>query len=187
MTIEALAAAVLAACEAESVAYMLTGAFAFNYYGIPRATKDVDVVIELPGHDPIPALITRLSELVQFDEQVQFDTLTWGKRQVGVTRESPPLKVELFELFEDPFVRAQFERRRLLRSAEIGREAWLPTPEDVVVQKLRWGRNKDLDDARDVLAVQEPEKLDMEYIRRWCVEHETTERLDAALAEIPPM
>lgn len=187
MTIEGLASAVLDACEAESVAYMLTGAFAFNFYGIPRATKDVVVVIELPGSDPFPKLISRLSGLVEFDEQVQFDTLTWGKRQVGITRESPPLKVELFELFEDPFVVSQFRRRKILRSADLGREAWLPTAEDVVVQKLRWGRNKDLDDARDVLAVQEPENLDMNYIRKWCGEHETTELLDAALAEIPPM
>src|SRR5262245_51024206 len=59
----------------------------------------------------------------------------------------------------------------------LGRATWLPTPEDVVVQKLRWGRNKDLDDARDVLAVQGPETLDMGYIRRWCAEHSTAERL----------
>ena len=28
---------------------------------------------------------------------------------------------------------------------------------------------------------------DMDYIRKWCAIHGTTERLDKALAEIPPM
>ncbi len=56
-----------------------------------------------------------------------------------------------------------------------------------MVQKLRWGRSKDLDDARDVLAVQGPESLDMAYIEKWCAQHGTTGRLKAALAGIPPL
>ena len=58
---------------------------------------------------------------------------------------------------------------------------------DVVVQKLRWGRNKDLADARDVLAVQGPEALDMAYIEHWCGQHGTLARLHEALAGIPPL
>ncbi len=57
----------------------------------------------------------------------------------------------------------------------------------MVVQKLRWGRNKDLDDARDVLAVQGPETLDMDYVRHWCGLHDTLERLETAIAGIPPL
>jgi hypothetical protein len=57
----------------------------------------------------------------------------------------------------------------------------------VVVQKLRWDRNKDLDDVRDVLAVQGPETLDMAYVEGWCAEHGTLDRLKAALDGIPPL
>jgi hypothetical protein len=53
----------------------------------------------------------------------------------------------------------------------------------VVVQKLRWGRNKDLDDGRDILAVQGPETLDMPYKENWCASHRTTERLLLDLLE----
>jgi hypothetical protein len=55
------------------------------------------------------------------------------------------------------------------------------------VQKPRWGRSKDLDDAREVLAVQGPESLDMVYIENWCAQHGTTDRFKAALAAIPPL
>lgn len=187
MTVEELAAAVLDACDAEQVDHMLTGAFAVSSYGIPRSTKDVDVLISLIGGDPIQRVMSRLSPIVEFDLQVQFDTLTWGRRIVGVHRGQPPLKVELFELFDDPFVLSQFARKRQRFSQQIGRSTWLPTPEDVVVQKLRWGRNKDLDDARDVLAVQGPETLDMTYIEKWCAQHGTSERLRSTLASIPPL
>jgi len=187
MTVEQIASGVIAACEQEGVEYMVTGAFAYGMYGIPRSTKDVDVVISLAGGSPMERVVQRLSDVILFDEQIQFDTLTWGKRQVGTSRSEPPFKVELFELFDDPFVLAQFQRKRRLFSAQLQRTIWLPTPEDVIVQKLRWGRNKDLDDARDVLAVQEPETLDMPYIKNWCRQHDTEDRLLAALAGIPPM
>jgi len=187
MTVEALAAAVVDACDSEGVDHMVTGAFATSVYGIPRSTKDVDVVLSLRNGDAISRVAAKLEPMIEFNPQVQFDTLTWGKRLVGITRQSPPLKVELFELFDDPFVLAQFQRKRKLFSNQIGRNTWLPTPEDVVVQKLRWGRNKDLDDARDVLAVQGTESLDMAYIEKWCAQHGTTERLKAALAGIPPL
>jgi hypothetical protein len=187
MTVEQLAAAVVEACDAEGVEHLVTGAFAVSAYGIPRSTKDVDILLSVAVGDPIRRLVVRLEPVVEFDRQVQFDTLTWGKRLVGVTRESPPLKVELFEVFDDPFVLSQFARKRKNFSEQIGRITWLPTPEDVVVQKLRWGRNKDLDDARDVLAVQGPETLDMAYVEKWCAEHGTTERLRTALAGIPPL
>ena len=187
MTIEQLAATVLAACEQENVEHMLTGAFAHGLYGIPRSTKDVDVVLSLATGDPVSRVVRRLEGVVVFEAQVQFDTLTWGKRLVGESTGTPPFKVELFELFDDAFVQAQFRRRRRMFSAQIQRETWLPTPEDVIVQKLRWGRSKDLDDARDVLAVQGPETLDMAYIGNWCAIHGTLPRLNEALAGIPPL
>lgn len=53
------------------------------------------------------------------------------------------------------------------------------------MQKLRWGRPKDLEDALDILSVQQPENLDMAYIENWCAIHKTTDRLEAALARAP--
>jgi hypothetical protein len=54
-----------------------------------------------------------------------------------------------------------------------GAKAWLPTAEDVIVQKLRWSalakRPKDFKDACDVMAVQAG-NLDWPYIERWCEE-----------------
>lgn len=116
-----------------------------------------------------------------------FDTLTWGRRHVGKSRARPPFKVELFEVFDDPFVQEEFSRRREVFVPMLNRTTWLPSPEDVVVQKLRWGRSKDLDDARDVLAVQGTDTLDMEYIEAWCARHGTKQRLRTVLAAIPPL
>ncbi len=187
MKVEELAAIVIAACEEEQVDYMMTGAFAVSYYGIARSTKDVDFVLSLAPSDGVTRVIRRLESKVSFDSQVQFDTLTWGRRHIGAPKGETGLKVELFELFGDPFVQEQFSRRKRMNSGQLGRQTWLPTAEDLLVQKVRWGRSKDLDDARDVLAVQGPETLDMAYIENWCRAHGTLERLQKILAELPPL
>ncbi len=63
---------------------------------------------------------------------------------------------------------------RLARSRWRGfGQVWLPTPKDVVVQKLRWAkgaaRSKDFDDVVAVLQMQK--KLDNDYIEGWCTKH----------------
>jgi hypothetical protein len=65
------------------------------------------------------------------------------------------------------------------------REVCFPTREDVVVQKLRWARPKDLEDAHDVIAVQGDGAFDWDYIHRWTETHGTRALLDEIRASIP--
>lgn len=187
MNLIELANAVFDSAESLDVPHMAVGAIAAGAYGIPRATKDIDLLVSVDARNGIHQLMSGLDRFIDFDLQAQFDTLTWGRRYVGTSRSSPPFKVELFEMFDDAFVQSEFARRRRTFVPILGREVWLPSPEDVVVQKIRWGRNKDLDDARDVLAVQGPETLDLPYIERWCDTHGTTRRLTDLLESLPPL
>lgn len=187
MNLGELASSIFETAESLGVPHMAVGAIAAGTYGIPRATKDIDLLVSIDLKNGIHQLIAGLSEIIEFESQCQFDTITWGRRYVGVSRNSPPYKVELFEMFEDDFVKSEFSRRQHRFVPLLNREIWLPTAEDVIVQKIRWGRSKDLDDARDVLAVQGPETLDMAYVENWCATHGTTARLVEILASIPPM
>jgi hypothetical protein len=184
MNLYDLASRVVEALEAEGIPYMLVGALSSSVFGIPRATKDVDIVLQLLTREPLRRLEDRLAEVVKFDPQVTFETLTGSVRHILTAKTRPPFIVELFELGSDPFVIERFSRRRATWSHQLNRQVFLPTAEDVIVQKLRWGRPKDLEDARDVLAVQTPGNLDMDYIKRWCGIHQTSEHLHAMLTEI---
>ena len=187
MNLAQLAAVIFERAESLGVPHMAVGAIAAGTYGIPRATKDIDLLVSIDLHNGIGRLIAGLEDVVEFDMQCQFDIITWGRRHVGVSRGAPPFKVELFEMFSDPFVESEFSRRRKKHVPLLNREIWLPTAEDVIVQKLRWGRSKDLDDARDVLAVQGLETLDMDYIGNWCAAHGTAGRLRDILDSLPPL
>lgn len=187
MTVEQLDIRVIGSCEKRSMDHMLTGAFAYNCYGIPRATKDVYIVVDVSAPGGIKSLIGELEPEIEFGGQVQFDTLTWGRRHIGNPVGNTLVRIELFELFDDAFVKTQFLRRKRISVPQLSIESWIPTPVDIVVQKLRWGRPKDLDDALDILAIIDPDTLDMPYIRNWCAIHKTTDRLEASLAKIPPL
>lgn len=70
------------------------------------------------------------------------------------------------------------------------RNLFLFTPEDVILQKLRWSlhgqRAKDVDDARNVIAVQ-ADRLDWNYIHAWCDMLGTRELLEEDRRSIPPL
>jgi hypothetical protein len=97
-------------------------------------------------------------------------------------------KIEFFLLRNDPHHQERFRRRQLVNT--LGRQVWLPTPEDVIITKLHWAflanRSKDRDDARDVIAVQ-GDRSDWDYVHRWCEQHGTRALLDEIRASIPPI
>ncbi len=182
MTSNQIVLRVIQALEGHQIPYMLVGSYSSNAYGIARSTQDADFVIEL-GDRPITPVFQALFPEVQFDPQMLLETVTMTSRFVGRHRGSG-FKVELFLTSDDPHDRERFRRRR--RQVLLDTTASLPTAEDVLIQKMRWflraRRAKDLDDARNVLAVQHG-KLDLGYIRCWCDQHGTRELFEKLLLE----
>lgn len=179
MTSDEATVAVIDLLETAGVPYMIVGSLSSNYYGIARSTKDSDVVLRLGEGQLISQLLRTLGPMFRFDPQMCFETVTNTTRFLLQCLDSE-FVIEFFMLSDDPLDQCRFERRRRVTLFE--RQVWLPTAEDVIVWKLRWfkkgGRRKDLDDARDVLAVQ-GDKLDWEYIHRWCEPFDTRATLDA--------
>ena len=160
---ESMTMDVAKALEACGIPYLLTGSFASNYYGIPRSTRDADFVLQ-SQRAVGPEFAQQLGEAFLLDPQLSFETNTGTFRQV-LRHKNKAFKVELFLLSHDPHDQARFSRRRAVQLFE--RQVWVPSPEDVIITKLRWARGKDKDDARDVMAVQQ-EKLDWPYVEEWC-------------------
>jgi hypothetical protein len=140
--------------EASGVPYMVVGSLSSNFYGVPRSTRDADFVIELEGRS-LKDILRHLGPEFQLDPQASFETIT-GTRRYKLQIIETAFEVELFLLGSDAHDQSRFARRR--RVSFFGRQASIPSPEDVVVTKLRWslqeGRLKDRDDVRNVLAVQ---------------------------------
>lgn len=171
---------VLAILEDLALPYMVTGSYATNVFGLPRSTKDADLIVEAEA-SRIHEVLDRLAPPLRPDPQMLFETVTSSKRWI-VRLDRSPFVIEIFLLNNHAFDRSRFTRRR--RELVLPKvSAWLPTPEDVIVQKLRWvalaRRAKDFEDACNVLAVQ-GSALDWDYIEKWCGELGAAEVLEEA-------
>lgn len=181
--------AVIEALDRAGVPYMLVGSFSSNAYGVVRATKDADIVVACEGSS-ISAVINELGPGFRLDPQMQFESVTGTVRSI-IEVESIPFRIELFRLSNDPHDQARFSRRRCVHYPGFRSPIFIPTPEDVIVTKLRWAvgaaRGKDREDVRDVIAVLGDEALDWEYIYRWSDEHGTRKALDEIRSSIPEL
>lgn len=167
-----IVAEVAGALESLGIPYMLAGSYSSNFYGLARATRDADFVIQL-GTRSIGELVALLGRDYVIDPQMSFETVTATSRFVMKHRQSK-FKVELFLLSDDLHDCERFARRKPVTMA--GRQIQLPTPEDIVIMKLRWsrggGRVKDAEDVEHVLELQR-DSLDLDYIRQWTDRHGT--------------
>lgn len=184
MTSVELVTRLIEAFERNAVPYMVVGSFSSNSYGRPRSTKDADFVIQLSSMSMTQA-IAGLGPDVHLDPQMSFESITSTLRY-KLFHPGIAFTVEVFLLSDDPHDRLRFERR-VPRDLDNGKKAFLPTPEDVIITKLRWSkqgrRPKDVEDVSDVLAVQAG-KLDLPYIRQWADQHGTRELFERLLTVV---
>jgi len=175
---ESIAKQVVLALEHLNVPYMLTGALAVNLYSQPRSTKDADFVVQWRSHS-IDDLLGLLHDHFYLDHQMGFETVTATTRW-HLRIKNTAFTVELFDLTDDAHNQARFARR--VRRPFVDIEAWFPTAEDALIQKVRWAstarRSKDADDAVRMVAVS-GSLLDWDYITAWCDQHRTGELLVA--------
>lgn len=160
------------------IPYMLVGSYSSNIYGIPRSTKDADLVLQLDD-GALKLLSNNLPEGLRFEEQSFFETVTATRKEL-LHIDGSDFLIEIFHLSSDPFDQTRFARR-IKQNVTSDLQAWFPTAEDVIIQKLRWARSKDFDDVVAILRVQT--MLDSDHIYHWCGLHGTLPPLAKAQAE----
>jgi len=164
-----LALEVAAAFDRSGVRYFLGGSLASSLQGEPRATNDIDFVIEMDE-----ARIALLSAELGTDFDIDEGALAEAVRKRGswnifflpfVT------KIDLFIKGDAPFDQSEFSRRRTVEVRR-GKALYLKSPEDSVLRKLLWyvdgGRvsTRQLRDVVEILRVNAG-RLDEGYLDQW--------------------
>ena len=170
---------VIDALNRAGIPHMLVGAFSRNAYAPPRSTNDADIVVSLAGHS-LRTVADILGADFALESQAGFEANT-GTLRDTIVHTDAQFSVELFHLSRDAHDQERFDRRRV--TSFDGEPTCIPTPEDVIITKLRWARRKDLDDVRDILGFVEPASLDWDYVRRWVGVHGTRSALDTLRSE----
>src|SRR5262245_22754400 len=150
--------------------YALGGALANNYWGVVRATQDVDYLVLIPvlRYQELADELTRLGFVQQDVDRIEIPVTAQQMRRqsndrklIEIYREK--LKAELFV----PIIPLQDEiLRRAVPLPLEGRSVMVTTAEDLILLKMVFRREKDLRDIRGILWSQSG-KLDLDYIRAW--------------------
>jgi hypothetical protein len=136
------------------------GALALAYVAEPRGTVDVDVNVFSPVAD-IDTVLGVFGEIALFPEE---ERARWVPiAGIRLRREEGPYPVDLFASLDDRY--AEIATRTVTHPFGPANIA-LPflSPEDLVVFKLSFGREKDWVDLRSIAS--SPRDLDADYVER---------------------
>jgi hypothetical protein len=159
---------IASAFDRADIPHMLTGAFASSIHGIPRATPDIDFVIEADER--------RLSAFVRSLRADEYDVdvvaATQALRdgtQFNILDLHTGWNVDLIMRKARQFSIEEFDRREPLEIA--GTTLHVATAEDTIITKLErarlGGSSRLLEDVASILRTNDA--LDMSYIERWVV------------------
>ena len=167
MTSAGVLRSIALALESVGIPFMLTGSFAAAYHGVPRATMDIDLVID-PSEAQLRALILAVEASGQY---ASIDAALGALRHETLFNVIDPdsgWKIDLIIRKSRAFSRLEFDRRSRINFD--GVTLAVATVEDVVLSKLEWaklgGSARQLEDVAGLLKVHAGE-LDREYLRQW--------------------
>ena len=166
MTPEEVLLEVLTLLEGLGCSYMITGSFAGNVHGIPRATQDADVVVEA-DRARLESFLKELKGTFYVSPEAARDALA-RESMFNIIHLDTGFKIDLIFRKSRPFSKEEFRRRRQISFH--GRLLWFTSPEDTILSKLEWSKlgssERQFQDALSVARLQ-GEKLDAVYLKKW--------------------
>lgn len=150
-----------------NIPFMITGAFAVSFYGRPRSTHDIDLVLELRQAE-IPE-VHKAFEDDFFASTEMMEEAAARRSMFNLIHNETATKIDIWLLEDTAFDQTRFSRR----ASEIlhGVPVCISSPEDMIIIKLDWFKQTEIqkhyEDALGIAQVQR-DALEVEYIRDWC-------------------
>jgi hypothetical protein len=159
-----------AALDHAGITYMLTGSFASAYYGTPRSTQDIDMVIVASPEQ----LRTFVQYLPSPEYYADLDAALEAHRRqslFNVIDLAAGWKIDFIIRKSRAFSQEEFGRRQLVSVQ--GVPLFVASGEDVVIAKLEWAKlaqsQRQIEDVAAILRLRR-ESLEWPYLEKWISE-----------------
>lgn len=151
--------------EERCISYMLSGSVAGNFFGHPRMTRDIDIVIEIGENDT-----EALMEIFEADFYIDKEMISQAIKRhsmFNIIHLEEVVKIDFIVRKETPYRITEFSRRQRKEYEDFS--FWIVALEDLIISKLIWAKESDSEtQIRDVTGlVHTAGNLDWEYLNYW--------------------
>jgi len=165
------------------IPYMITGSFASNIHGLPRATQDADVIIET-DRKTLEGFLESLGPTFYWSTEAAVDALA-REQMFNVVHLETGFKVDFIIRKSRPFSKMEFSRRQY--AFYLGANRWFATAEDTILAKLEWSKlsssERQFNDALNVAKLQR-NNLDRTYLEEWGMQLDVLALLEKLFREM---
>ncbi len=177
---------VLEALHRLDIPHMIGGSLASSIHGIPRSTRDVNIIADMrPEH--IAPFAAALGGEFYADAEMMREALQRG-RSFNLIHHDSSFKFDIFPLSPQPYSQLEFERKTTAdyRFEDEVFTFYVSSPEDTILTKLVWYRagnevsENQWSDVLDVIKVKR-DQLDLNYLRGWAGKLQVADLLEEAL------
>jgi hypothetical protein len=168
--------------------YMVTGSIVSSLQGEPRATHDVDIVINI-SESAISALIRAFPPPQYYLTENSIREAIEHKSMFNLLDTNEGDKIDFWILTDEPFDKSRFARKYEENVFDFKMK--ILKPEDTILSKLRWaqlsgGSEKQFTDALRVYEIQYG-KLDLGYLQNWVKQLQVSELWNKLKKEAIPI
>jgi hypothetical protein len=168
--------------------YMVTGSIVSSLQGEPRATHDVDIVVNIKN-SVIPELIKAFPPPQYYLDADSIKEAVEHKSMFNLLDTTEGDKIDFWILTDEPFDTSRFERK--YEETVFGFKMKISQPEDTILAKLKWaklsgGSEKQFTDSIRVYEVQYG-KLDLGYLQNWANQLQINELWNRLKKEANPI
>jgi hypothetical protein len=179
---------VLSVLDNCNIDYMLTGSVVSSLQGEPRATHDVDIVINIAAPS-IPAIKKAFPQPQYYLEEHSIQEAIKLKSMFNLLDTTEGNKVDFWILTDEPFDKSRFGRK--YEEMVFGYKMKVSSPEDTILAKLKWakqsgGSEKQFTDALRVYELQY-HGLDNNYLEHWVTALQLNELWTKLKSEADPV
>lgn len=166
--------------EKAGIPYMLTGGIAVSFWGAPRTTFDIDMVLEIHKED-----VEKIVGVFKKEFYISKEAVSGAIRHqttFNIIHYKTGLKIDFLLRKNNPHRVLEFKRR--LKKRIFGKDIFIVSPEDLILVKLQWFRDsqstRHLEDIKSIFRIS-GDTLDFKYLKKWADRQSTLEILNEVI------
>jgi hypothetical protein len=153
-----------------------------SFFGGPRATFDIDIVVEIKPED-VPKIVKEFSGDYYIAPHAIYEAISCNT-SFNIIHQKTQIKTNFYLVKNDSYSKMRFGQRKGVRI--LGQKTSIITAKDLILIKLLWYKESEstrhLEDAQSIVAIQ-GNNLDKKYLRQWAKRQGTIDILTKFLKD----